>query len=838
MQVVRIPFTNFQFGEISPSLIARTDTQVYNNSAQKLTNFLIRAEGGVIKRPGTKWLHNFGTTVDDAVEQQVRLIPFIFSDDERYIVALSAGKIEFFIINFDASGNASSGAVTNLSATTLTTDTTTTSLSTRITEARLKQITYAQSGDVLFLAHNAFNTLKIVRTSLLTFQVSPFSFDLKGDAKETYQPYYHFHQAGFTLTPSATSGNGITIIVKPSGADAPSWSSGAGYTVGQSVTHSNQVYEVIANINPSNTAPSSDTTNFRAVTYFDDGSTNGGGYSNSLHIGLTLRYRKREIDITGVTSGSHATGNIADSLFTKLDINAIRTIKDSATIEITLPFHNLSVGDSVTISETDTVGNIATSNLNGARDVTSVIDDNTFTVTAGATANASVDGGGAPRITTTAATTDWEEQSYSAIRGFPAAICFHEGRLWFGGTLAQPDGIWASQSGEFFNFNLGTALDNESIQLSSSVGELDQIKHLVSNRDLQVFTVTSEFIIPAFENTPVTPSNAMVRRQTPYGVADVKPFVFDGATLYVQRSGTVVREFIFSDTESAYVANAVSSISSHLIKTPVQMTSLQAAIERPESYIFMVNSDGTMAVFNSNRSEKRAGWTEFTTKGFKNSVVNSVNTTSETTGEFHSVCTIDEKVFVVGKYDKGNGTKNLCLMEVNDTFNLDHSQRLAVANSLNGVIPITSGHFNNGAVVDVIVGISSTHYIGQFIVANNEIDISAITKSPEYLEIGYSYPIELKSNPLDIQTASGPSTGMLRGLGRVILDLNNTLSVSVNNKAIEILNVTDDFSLDKTAITGKREIRLLGYSRDPQLSVTQRAPLSIQVNSIIAEVQI
>ena len=825
MQVVRIPFTNFQFGEISPSLIARTDTQVYNNSAQKLTNFLIRAEGGVIKRMGTKFLHNFGTTVDDNVEQQVRLIPFIFSDDERYIIALSAGKIEIFILNFDSSGNVSAGAVTNLTSTTLTSDTTGTSLNTRITEARLKQITYAQSGDVLFLAHNAFNTLKIVRTSLLTFQISPFSFDLKGDAKETYQPYYHFHQAGFTLTPSATSGNGITVIVKPPGTDRGAWSSGTGYEIGDHVTHSNQVYEVIAAINPSNTAPNSDTTNFRAVTYFDDGSTNGGGYSNSLHVGLTLRYRKREIDITAVTSGSHATGNIADSLFAKLGINAIRTIKDSTTIEITMPLHNLSVGDSVTISETDTVAGISNSNLNGARSVTSVIDDNTFTVTAGATANASVDGGGAPRLTTTAPTTDWEEQSYSAIRGFPAAICFHEGRLWFGGTLAQPDGIWASQSGEFFNFNIGTALDNESIQLSSSVGELDQIKHLVSNRDLQVFTVTSEFIVPAFENTPVTPQNAMVRRQTPYGVADVKPFVFDGATLYVQRSGTVVREFIFSDTESAYVANAVSLISSHLIITPVQMTSLQAAIERPESYIFMVNSNGTMAVFNSNRSEKRAGWTQFTTQGKK-------GTDTVTSGLFHSVCTIDERVFVIGKYDKGAGTKKLCLMEFKDDLNMDHS--LSYTNGSSGVFTVSS-QFDNGAKVGVVSG---THYLGEFPVSGGQVDVSGVDNTLQVAEIGFVFDIQLKSNPLDIQTANGPSTGMLRGLGRVILDLNNTLSVSVNNKPLEILNVTDDFSLARTAITGKKEIRLLGYSRDPQLTITQRAPLSIQINSVIAEVQI
>tara|TARA_A100001391_G_scaffold86962_4_gene57386 strand:- start:5616 stop:8093 length:2478 start_codon:yes stop_codon:yes gene_type:complete len=825
MQVVRIPFTNFQFGEISPSLIARTDTQVYNNSAQKLTNFLIRAEGGVIKRMGTKFLHNFGTTVDDNVEQQVRLIPFIFSDDERYIIALSAGKIEIFILNFDSSGNVSAGAVTNLTSTTLTSDTTGASLNTRITEARLKQITYAQSGDVLFLAHNAFNTLKIVRTSLLTFQISPFTFDLKGDAKETYQPYYHFHQAGFTLTPSATFGNGITLIVKPPGTDRGAWNSGTGYEIGDHVTHSNQVYEVIADINPSNTAPNSDTTNFRAVTYFDDGSTNGGGYGNSLHVGLTLRYRKREIDITAVTSGSHATGNIADSLFAKLGINAIRTIKDSTTIEITMPLHNLSVGDSVTISETDTVAGISNSNLNGARSVTSVIDDNTFTVTAGASANASVDGGGAPRLTTTAPTTDWEEQSYSAIRGFPAAICFHEGRLWFGGTLAQPDGIWASQSGEFFNFNIGTALDNESIQLSSSVGELDQIKHLVSNRDLQVFTVTSEFIVPAFENTPVTPQNAMVRRQTPYGVADVKPFVFDGATLYVQRSGTVVREFIFSDTESAYVANAVSLISSHLIITPVQMTSLQAAIERPESYIFMVNSDGTMAVFNSNRSEKRAGWTQFTTQGKK-------GTDTVTSGLFHSVCTIDERVFVIGKYDKGAGTKKLCLMEFKDDLNMDHS--LSYTNGSSGVFTVSS-QFDNGAKVGVVSG---THYLGEFPVSGGQVDVSGVDNTLQVAEIGFVFDIQLKSNPLDIQTANGPSTGMLRGLGRVILDLNNTLSVSVNNKPLEILNVTDDFSLARTAITGKKEIRLLGYSRDPQLTITQRAPLSIQINSVIAEVQI
>jgi len=84
MQTVRIPFTNFQYGEISPSLIGRTDIAVYTNSAQKVTNFLLRAEGGLIKRSGMKHVYEFTQTVS-GTDQKIRIIPFIFSDDERYI---------------------------------------------------------------------------------------------------------------------------------------------------------------------------------------------------------------------------------------------------------------------------------------------------------------------------------------------------------------------------------------------------------------------------------------------------------------------------------------------------------------------------------------------------------------------------------------------------------------------------------------------------------------------------------------------------------------------------------------------------------------------------------
>ena len=53
-------------------------------------------------------------------------------------------------------------------------------------------------------------------------------------------------------------------------------------------------------------------------------------------------------------------------------------------------------------------------------------------------------------------------------------------------------------------------------------------------------------------------------RQTPYGSNFVRPESFDGATIYVQKTGSVVREYIYSDSEAAYVATGISQHYRHI----------------------------------------------------------------------------------------------------------------------------------------------------------------------------------------------------------------------------------------------------------------------------------
>ena len=752
MQKVRVPITNFQFGEVSPSLYSRTDTAVYTASAQRVENFFLRAEGGVIKRAGLQNIYAFDTTYDATKVQQSRLLPFIFSDDERYIISMEHQKLRIFQIS------PSTGAVSLIQ--TITQDTSGATL--KFTDTYMHEFTYAQAGDVMFVCHPTFMPQQIVRTGLTTFQVETFVFDLKSDTTEIYQPYYSFHPLDVTLNPSATTGSNVVLVTSSS--------------------------------------------------YFDTtGSQSGGNYPNSLHVGVTLKYRNSEIEITSVQSTTTAKGTIQDKLETHLQPNAFRTTEGNADVEVTFVNHGMKVNDSIVVSHAGSIGGIANNQLNGSRTVTSIVDDDKFIFTAGSNANESVDGGGTPKIETHAPTAIWSEQSYSALRGFPSAVTFHQNRLVFAGTLAQPDSIWFSKSASYYNFNLYEARDNDSIHITASVGEVNQIRHIVSNRDLQVFTSTSEMYVPAFTNQPLTPTNAQIRRQTPFGVDFVRPQSLDGATLFVQKGGAIVREYLFSDAEAAYTAVPISSLSSHLIKTPVEMNTLYGAIDRSESYVFIINADGTMAVFNSNRGEQRAGWAEFTSQG-----------------KFHSCITIDDRVFANVVFDTGAGTEKIHLCEFNSIYNTDLS---GTYTGTAGVFDV-SADFANGAVLNVISG---NNYVGEFTVASGNIDVSSIDNTLTSVEIGYKFNVNLKTNPIDVQSGSGPVTGRPRSLGSVIVDLNTTLSASVNRTNLVIRQVTDDLSQQLSPFTGKKEFRLMGYNRDPQVEITQSAPLSMQVNGIIAE---
>ena len=46
-----------------------------------------------------------------------------------------------------------------------------------------------------------------------------------------------------------------------------------------------------------------------------------------------------------------------------------------------------------------------------------------------------------------------------------------------------------SQLGEFFNYDVGEADDTDAIILVAATGDVNEIRYMRSNRDLQIFTL-------------------------------------------------------------------------------------------------------------------------------------------------------------------------------------------------------------------------------------------------------------------------------------------------------------------------------------------------------------
>ena len=78
-----------------------------------------------------------------------------------------------------------------------------------------------------------------------------------------------------------------------------------------------------------------------------------------------------------------------------------------------------------------------------------------------------------------------------------------------------------------------------------------------------------------------------------------QPVSTEGGTLYLQRGGKAIREFLFSDVEGSYVSNDISLLSSHLLQTPTRMAMRRGTNVDEGDLMFVTNSgDGSIAVFS------------------------------------------------------------------------------------------------------------------------------------------------------------------------------------------------------------------------------------------------
>jgi len=233
------------------------------------------------------------------------------------------------------------------------------------------------------------------------------------------------------------------------------------------------------------------------------------------------------------------------------------------------------------------------------------------------------------------------------------------------------------------------------------------------------------------------------------------------------------------------------------------MAVAHSAFGLPDSYAMLTLGNGNAALFTSNRAERRAAWM-------------SVNTD----GRFCSVVAVEDRLFANVYDSKGN----LQLCEFDGEIGLDFYLYKPIVSNVVDV----SDLYTNGDVLDVVVtdGTQLSSLLEFTVNASNEVDLTSVSGLGfTHAYVGKKFTAKIVTNPIDANMGTGPATGDVRGIANVVVDAKNARSMKVNNRPL----------ITESGFTGKKEFRVLGYSRNPQVTIEQDDPLYLQVNGIVAE---
>ncbi|MBQ9088662.1 MAG: hypothetical protein IJY46_07770 [Lentisphaeria bacterium] len=209
-------------------------------------------------------------------------------------------------------------------------------------------------------------------------------------------------------------------------------------------------------------------------------------------------------------------------------------------------------------------------------------------------------------------TSEWNEGAWSSRRGFPRSIAFYEERMIFGGSESRPQTVWGSKTNNWDNFLIGDK-DDDALDFTIAADTVNTINWMVQHDALIIGTMDSEWTLSASDtSSALTPSNFRIRRQSVYGSAKVQAQMVGETVLFVQRGSRKVREFVFQWEKDGYAAPDMTILAEHITASGIIATALQ---QLPDSILWCVLSDGSLAALTYEREQEVIGWQKHVTSG-------------------------------------------------------------------------------------------------------------------------------------------------------------------------------------------------------------------------------
>lgn len=394
------------------------------------------------------------------------------------------------------------------------------------------------------------------------------------------------------------------------------------------------------------------------------------------------------------------------------------------------------------------------------------------------------------------------EAVWSAGRGWPRSCTFHEGRLYFGGSKSRPSTVWGSKVGQFFDFLPDQAYDDDAVEATLDTNSLNAITDIISARDMQIFTAGGEFYVPQEGLNPITPATFFAKNISRNGSkTGIRVQPLQSGTLYIQRQGKALNEFLYSDTTAAYVSTSISLLSSHLLTGPLEMALRKATSTEESDTLFILNNDGMMAAYSLLRQQNVVAPSRFTTDG-----------------SFVDVGVDIEDVYVVVKRTFSSVDKYFVELFKSDYYT-DCAFQGGAASSASSLPHV-------GKSLNVITDGS---VLGDETVSPGG-SVTFDRASTSSYEVGLPFSVTVKTMPVEPRLQSGVRIAFKKRIVEVNAILYQTQHLLVNGNLVPIRAFNQPNTLDNPVIpfTGIKQVGgILGWSETAQITVSQNLPLKM-----------
>ena len=365
---------------------------------------------------------------------------------------------------------------------------------------------------------------------------------------------------------------------------------------------------------------------------------------------------------------------------------------------------------------------------------------------------------------------DWQLGAWSDATGYPNSVCIHEQRLTFGGNTEQPQTVWMSVSGDYWNFAPtepdGTVQDDNAITYTVASESSNAIEWMISAKVLLIGTSGGEWQAKAASSfmEPLSPSNISVTPQSSYGSYPNHQAKRIGSSVYfIQRDGSRLRKMSYDFNSDGWVSSDVSLASEHMMRNG--RGGIQLAYQSsPFSILWVLLDDGTLASVTINEDENQFSWAH------------------HTLGQYNSLCVADS-ILVINK-DSSTYSRLYIAGQRNENtvFEVERLGLFWLPSGDTAKTALTTAYLDNYAERTLSAATTTTPaalvpdgasvgvwingvYIGTKTVSSSSISLGGTYTGTAY--IGYVYTSTLKQLPPEGGSAFGVSLVKTKRVSRV-----------------------------------------------------------------------